>query len=78
MQPQPTDHFALAREDGSSSCPSCGHEAIETTQIGPEQCCFIDDRAPNLEPAANLGMHTIQMQTITQLREDLGKLGVKA
>ena len=50
--------------------------AIETTQINPEECCFIDDRAPNLENAAKLGMHTIQMQTLEQLRGDLGKLGV--
>lgn len=51
--------------------------AIETTQIDPEQCCFIDDRALNLECAAKLGMRTIQMQTIDQLRNELGKLGVK-
>jgi putative hydrolase of the HAD superfamily len=52
--------------------------AIETTQIKPEQCCFIDDRALNLECAAKLGMRTIQMQTLEQLREELRKLGVKA
>ena len=51
--------------------------AIETTQIDPEQCCFIDDRELNLECAAKLGMRTIQMQTIDQLRNELGKLGVK-
>ena len=51
--------------------------AIETTQINPEQCCFIDDRALNLECAARLGMRTIQMQTLEQLRSELGKLGVK-
>ena len=51
--------------------------AIETTQINPEACCFIDDRALNLEIAAKMGMRTIQMQTLEQLREDLGKLGVK-
>jgi putative hydrolase of the HAD superfamily len=51
--------------------------AIEITQINPEECCFIDDRALNLECAAKLGMHTIQMQTLEQLREDLGKLGVQ-
>jgi putative hydrolase of the HAD superfamily len=50
--------------------------AIEVTQFNPEECCFIDDRAPNLENAAKLGMHTIQMQTLEQLRGDLGKLGV--
>jgi putative hydrolase of the HAD superfamily len=51
--------------------------AIETTQINPDECCFIDDRALNLECAAKLGMRTIQMQTLNQLQEDLGKLGVK-
>ena len=51
--------------------------AIETTQINPEQCCFIDDRALNLECAAQLGMRTIQMQTLEQLRSELGELGVK-
>jgi len=34
--------------------------ALETTQINPEQCCFIDDRALNLECAAKLGMKTIK------------------
>ncbi len=52
--------------------------ALEITQFNPEECCFIDDRAQNLEPAANLGMKTIQMQTLDQLRADLGKFGVNA
>jgi len=51
--------------------------ALEITQINPEECCFIDDRALNLECAARLGMRTIQMQTLDQLQGDLGKLGVK-
>ena len=51
--------------------------AIDITQINPQECCFIDDRALNLECAAKLGMHTIQMQTLEQLREDLAKLGIK-
>jgi putative hydrolase of the HAD superfamily len=51
--------------------------AIETTQINPEECCFIDDRALNLECAAKLGMRTIQMRTLEQLRSELGKLGVR-
>ena len=52
--------------------------AIDITQIIPEQCCFIDDRALNLECAAKLGMKTIQMQTLPQLRNELQKLSVKA
>jgi putative hydrolase of the HAD superfamily len=50
--------------------------ALETTQIPPDECCFIDDRALNLECAAKLGMHTIEMQGLEQLRGELGRLGV--
>ncbi|HYM78880.1 MAG TPA: HAD family phosphatase [Candidatus Dormibacteraeota bacterium] len=50
--------------------------ALETTQIPGEECAFIDDRALNLECAAKMGMHTIQMNTLEQLRGDLEKLGV--
>ena len=50
--------------------------ALELIQISAEECCFIDDRALNLECAAKLGMHTIEMDTLDQLRGDLKKLGV--
>ena len=50
--------------------------ALEITQIPADECCFIDDRALNLECAAKLGMHTIQMQNLNQLRGDLAKLSV--
>lgn len=50
--------------------------ALEITQIPAEECCFIDDRANNLESARGLGMKTIEMQQLEQLRGDLGKLGV--
>ena len=52
--------------------------ALEMTQIPAQECCFIDDRALNLECAAKLGMHTIEMQKLDQLREELAKLGVSA
>ncbi len=51
--------------------------AIDTTQIHPEDCCFIDDRALNLECASVLGMRTIQIQSLDQLRDDLSKMGVQ-
>jgi putative hydrolase of the HAD superfamily len=51
--------------------------ALEITQFAAEECCFIDDRALNLECAAQMGMHTIQMQSAEQLRGALEKLGVK-
>ncbi len=50
--------------------------ALEITQVPAEQCCFIDDRAINLECAAKLGMETIEMQQLEQLRGDLAKLNV--
>lgn len=52
--------------------------ALEITQRAPENCCFIDDRALNLECARKLGMHTIEMDTVEQLRQELQKLGVAA
>jgi putative hydrolase of the HAD superfamily len=50
--------------------------ALEIMQIAPEECCFIDDRSLNLESAVKLGMKTIEMQTLEQLRGELTKLGV--
>lgn len=50
--------------------------ALDITQKNPEECCFIDDRALNLESASQMGMRVIQMQNGEQLREDLKKLGI--
>ncbi len=52
--------------------------ALEVTQRSPESCCLIDDRALNLEAAKRLGMHTIEMETVGQLQQELEKLGVAA
>jgi putative hydrolase of the HAD superfamily len=51
--------------------------ALETTQRPPEECCFIDDRAINLESASRLGMHVIRMENAGQLQQELAKLGVR-
>lgn len=50
--------------------------ALDVTQLDPEECCFIDDRALNLEVAKRLGMHTIEMDDVKQLRRELQRLGV--
>ena len=50
--------------------------ALDVTQFAPEDCCFIDDRAANLEGAAALGMKTVQMQNSAQFQGELKKLGV--
>jgi len=51
---------------------------LEITQQVPEQCCFIDDRALNLEVAKRFGMNVIEMDDLQQLKTDLGKLGVSS
>jgi putative hydrolase of the HAD superfamily len=50
--------------------------ALDITQQAAEQCCFIDDRALNLEVAKRLGMHTVEMHGAEQLRSDLKNFGV--
>ena len=50
--------------------------ALEITQFPADECCFIDDRAANLEAPAKMGVHTIQMKGLEPLQEDLEKLGV--
>jgi len=51
--------------------------ALEITQKTPDDCCFIDDRALNLESARQMGMHTIEMHDVEQLRRELRKLEVQ-
>jgi len=50
--------------------------ALELTQKAPEECCFVDDRALNLETAARLGMRTIRFGDARQLRQELQEMGV--
>jgi putative hydrolase of the HAD superfamily len=51
--------------------------ALGITQRPAEQCIFIDDRPPNLEPARRLGMRTIHFQNPVQLRTELKDCGVR-
>ncbi len=51
--------------------------ALDVVQKSAEECCFIDDRALNLESARQLGIHAIQMQNASQLRLELQSLGVE-
>jgi putative hydrolase of the HAD superfamily len=52
--------------------------ALKITQRAPEECVMIDDRGLNLETAREIGMHTIQVKSLAQLRADLAKLNVIA
>jgi putative hydrolase of the HAD superfamily len=50
---------------------------MEITQRRPSACVMIDDRELNLECARELGLQTIQVKDLAQLKADLAKLGVK-
>jgi putative hydrolase of the HAD superfamily len=52
--------------------------ALKITQRSPEECVMIDDRGLNLETAKELGMHTIQYKSTSQMRAELEKLNVVA
>jgi putative hydrolase of the HAD superfamily len=50
--------------------------ALDLIQMEPDQCCFIDDRPANIEGAAKVGMRTVLMRDLAQLKKDLQGLGV--
>jgi len=50
--------------------------ALDLIQTAPDECCFIDDRPPNIEGAAKVGMRTVLMRDPAQLKKDLQALGV--
>lgn len=51
---------------------------MEITQRKPAACVMIDDRELNLECARELGLQTIAVKNLDQLKQDLAKLGVTA
>ena len=49
---------------------------MEITQRKPSACVMIDDRELNLECARELGLQTILVKNLEQLKQDLAELGV--
>lgn len=50
---------------------------LKKLQTKPEETFFVDDKAINVEVAAQLGIHKILFKNIKQLEIELEKLGVK-
>jgi putative hydrolase of the HAD superfamily len=50
--------------------------ALNLSQREPAECVFVDDRALNVERAAELGINAIQYRSPEQLTTELAKLGV--
>lgn len=49
---------------------------LEKYHLKPEASIFIDDKATNADAASTLGMHGIQFENPTQLKEKLSEMGV--
>jgi len=52
--------------------------ALDLIQKSPDECCFIDDRPVNIDGAAKVGMRTVLMRDLAQLKKDLQSLGVES
>lgn len=53
------------------------HLALDLIQKMPEECCFVDDRPVNIEGAAKVGLRTVLMRDLRQLKKDLQGLGME-
>jgi putative hydrolase of the HAD superfamily len=52
--------------------------ALDVLQCDPEEVAFIDDRQPNVDAAASLGIHAIKYNQPEQLERELASLGFAA
>lgn len=51
--------------------------ALDLIQKTPEECCFIDDRQVNIDAAGKVGLRTVLLRDLGQLKKDLQGLGVE-
>jgi putative hydrolase of the HAD superfamily len=49
--------------------------SIDGLKVAASEALFVDDRATNVEGARAVGLKAIQFRSVTQLGDDLGKLG---
>ena len=47
---------------------------LEKYSLNPDECIFIDDSAPNIKTAKELGIHGIVYSDCEKLRKDFEKL----
>ena len=56
--------------------PRIYQEALRRSGLPASACVFVDDRAVNVEGAAQVGMHAVQFTSAEQMAADLQRLGV--
>ncbi|HEX2370216.1 MAG TPA: HAD family phosphatase [Acidimicrobiia bacterium] len=57
--------------------PAIFHTALDITQTAPADALFVDDRAINVEAAADVGLNVIQFESPEQLRSGLEGFGLE-
>ena len=75
-------YFMPEMDGGLFSCdlhlvkpdPAFYRTLLEKYDLDPKRCVFIDDLAANLEPAKEMGIHTILFQSQDQAEKDLDEL----
>jgi putative hydrolase of the HAD superfamily len=50
--------------------------ALDLIQKAPEECCFIDDRQVNIDAAGKVGLRTVLMRDLAELKKGLQSHGV--
>ncbi len=55
--------------------PAIYQHSLDGLGVTASEALFVDDREPNIEGARALGIRTIRFQSVSQLKNDLGKLG---
>jgi putative hydrolase of the HAD superfamily len=50
--------------------------ALDLIQKAPDECCFIDDRQVNIDAAAKVGLRTVLMRDLAELKKGLQSHGV--
>ncbi|MCI2047625.1 MAG: HAD family phosphatase [Faecalibacterium sp.] len=53
------------------------HKLLDTYELDPKECIFIDDDEENMKPAFKLGITCIPMRTIGSLIKNLASCGIK-
>jgi len=70
------DHQTFSAEVGVvKPDPAIYQHSLDGLGVAASEALFVDDRAPNIQGARALGLSTIQFQSVSQLKDDLGKLG---
>ncbi len=70
------DHQTFSAEVGIiKPDPAIYRHSLNGLGVMASEALFVDDRVPNTQGARAVGMYAIQFQSMTQLKNDLGKMG---